>query len=63
MFMVRFALRRPCSVASLLILVTLLGAFAGYRMPTDIFPEINIPVVTVVWSYNGMTAEELRTMR
>jgi multidrug efflux pump subunit AcrB len=41
-------------------LVCLLAAGAGWRMPTDIFPEINIPVVSVVWTYNGMSAPEIQ---
>jgi multidrug efflux pump subunit AcrB len=57
---VRFALKRPYTIASLLALVTLLGVGASLRMPVDIFPEINIPVVSVVWTYNGMSAEEIQ---
>ncbi|HWE02255.1 MAG TPA: efflux RND transporter permease subunit [Tepidisphaeraceae bacterium] len=60
MFLVFFALRKPFSVAALVVLVGLLGAFAIYRMPIDIFPEINIPVVSVVWQYNGMSAQEMQ---
>jgi multidrug efflux pump subunit AcrB len=55
-----FALRRPYTVVSLLILVCLLGGGAFLRMPTDIFPEIDIPVVSVVWTYNGMSAEDMQ---
>src|SRR5579863_5006827 len=55
-----FALRRPYTIISLLILVCLLGAGAFLRMPTDIFPEIDIPVVSVVWTYNGMSAEDMQ---
>ena len=38
----------------------LAGGGAALRMPTDIFPEINIPVVSVVWTYNGMSADEMQ---
>jgi multidrug efflux pump subunit AcrB len=55
-----FALRRPYTVAALIMLVCLLAAGAAWRMPTDIFPEINIPVVSVVWTYNGMSAPEIQ---
>src|SRR5580700_5274706 len=55
-----FALRRPYTVVSLLVLVCLLGIGAFLRMPTDIFPEIDIPVVSVVWTYNGMSAEDMQ---
>jgi multidrug efflux pump subunit AcrB len=40
-------------------LVLFLGVVASIKMPTDIFPEINIPVVTVVWSYTGLSTEEM----
>lgn len=59
--MVQFALRRPYTVAVLVILIAIFGAFSGARMPTDIFPEIDIPVVSVVWTYNGMPAEEMES--
>src|SRR5215813_2401554 len=55
-----FSLRRPYTVVALIALVCLLAAGAGSRMPTDIFPEINIPVVSVVWTYNGMSAPEIQ---
>ncbi|HTK76837.1 MAG TPA: efflux RND transporter permease subunit, partial [Gemmataceae bacterium] len=60
MSLVRFALKRPYTVASVVILTCLLGVFAALRMPTDIFPEIDIPVVSVVWTYNGMSADEMQ---
>jgi multidrug efflux pump subunit AcrB len=47
-------------VAAVLILMCLLGVGAGLRMPLDIFPEINIPVVSVVWTYNGMSAPDIQ---
>jgi multidrug efflux pump subunit AcrB len=40
-------------------LILFLGAVASYKMPTDIFPEINIPVVTVIWSYTGLSTPEM----
>ena len=60
MSLVRFVLKHPYTVASLLILVCLLGIGAALRMPIDIFPEINIPVVSVVWTYNGMSATDIQ---
>ena len=60
MGLVGFVLKRPYTVFSLVILVLLLGILAAQRMPTDIFPEINIPVVSVVWTYNGMSADEIQ---
>jgi multidrug efflux pump subunit AcrB len=58
--MAGFALRRSYTVVALLILVCLLGGGAFLRMPVDIFPEIDIPVVSVVWTYNGMAAEDMQ---
>jgi multidrug efflux pump subunit AcrB len=60
MSLVSFVLRRPYTVVAGLILICLLGAGAALRMPVDIFPEINIPVVSVVWTYNGMSAKDMQ---
>ncbi len=60
MSIVSYVLRRPYTVVAALILVCLLGIGAGLRMPVDIFPEINIPVVSVVWTYNGMNARDIQ---
>ena len=60
MSVVSFVLKRPYTVVSLLILVCMLGLGAALRMPVDIFPEINIPVISVVWTYTGMSAEEIQ---
>jgi multidrug efflux pump subunit AcrB len=55
-----FALKRPYTIVSLIMLVCLLAVGAVQRMPIDIFPEINIPVVSVVWTYNGMSAPDMQ---
>ena len=60
MSLVAFVLKRPYTVPAVLILVTLLGLGAAFRMPVDIFPEIDIPVVSVVWTYNGMSAQDMQ---
>jgi multidrug efflux pump subunit AcrB len=60
MSLARFSLNRPYTVVSMLLLVCLLGGGAFLRMPTDIFPEIDIPVVSVVWTYNGVSAEDMQ---
>jgi multidrug efflux pump subunit AcrB len=60
MSVVSYVLKRPYTVVAMLILICLLGIGAGLRMPVDIFPEINIPVVSVVWTYNGMDAEDIQ---
>jgi len=59
MWIVRLALRRPYTFAVFAFLIMLLGAFSILQMPTDIFPNIDIPVVTVVWNYNGLSAQEI----
>src|SRR5262245_42393587 len=59
MGIVRFALRFPHTFYVLAILMLFLGITAIRTMPTDIFPEIRIPVVTVVWQYTGLSAPEM----
>ena len=51
MWIVQLALRRPYTFVVMAMLIVILGVLAIFRMPTDIFPEINIPVVSVIWSY------------
>jgi len=60
MSLVAFVLKRPYTVVAVLILVCLLGIGVALRIPVDIFPEINIPVVSVVWTYNGMSAADIQ---
>jgi multidrug efflux pump subunit AcrB len=60
MSVVEGALKRPYTVAASLILVALMGIGAALRMPVDIFPEIDIPVVAVVWTYAGMSAQDIQ---
>src|SRR6202142_3436528 len=59
MGIVRFALRFPHTYYVVATLILFLGAVASWKMPTDIFPEINIPVVTVIWSYTGLSTPEM----
>ncbi|MBK8695150.1 MAG: efflux RND transporter permease subunit [Deltaproteobacteria bacterium] len=59
MWIVRLALRRPYTFVVMAMLLVLGGVFAITKMPTDIFPEIDIPVVAVVWQYGGLPAEEM----
>jgi multidrug efflux pump subunit AcrB len=60
MSFIRLVLAKPYAVASAVILVSLLGVFATLRMQTDIFPQINIPVCSVIWTYSGMSADEIQ---
>lgn len=59
MGIVRFALRFPHTFYVLAVLILFLGISAIRTMPTDIFPEIRIPVVTVIWSYIGLSTPEM----
>ena len=59
MWIVRLALRRPYTFAVFALLILILGAYSILTMPTDIFPNIDIPVVTVVWQYTGLSAEQM----
>ena len=57
--LVRLALRRPYTSAIAAMLILLMGALSITRMIVDIFPVIDIPVVLVVWNYNGLTTEDM----
>src|SRR3954468_19220568 len=57
--MVELALRRPYTFIVMAMLIVLATPFALRTMPTDIFPEINIPVISVIWNYNGLSAQEM----
>ena len=59
MWIVRLALRRPYTFVVVSLLIAILGVTAIITMPVDIFPYIDIPVVSVVWSYTGMLPEEM----
>ncbi|MGB9407779.1 MAG: efflux RND transporter permease subunit [Terracidiphilus sp.] len=59
MWIVRLALRRPYTFVVFALLILILGVFSILSMPTDIFPNIDIPVVTVVWNFNGLSAQEM----
>src|SRR5579863_2681059 len=61
MWIVRLALRRPYTFAVFALLILILGVYSITSMPTDIFPNIDIPVVTVVWSYTDLSAQEMST--
>ncbi len=59
MWIVKLALRRPYTFVVLAMLIVLMGLVEMRRMPTDIYPEINIPVVAAVWAYNGLAPQEM----
>src|SRR6267142_1774107 len=60
MWIVRLALRRPYTFVVLALLIAVLGILSVKTMLVDIFPSINIPVVTVIWSFSGLSPTEMQ---
>src|SRR5713226_4237796 len=60
MWIVRLALRRPYTFVVVALLIAVLGLLSIVTMPTDIFPNIDIPVISVIWSYGGLSATEMQ---
>src|SRR5258705_397645 len=60
MWIVRLALRRPYTFVVMALLTVVLGIAAIVTMTVDIFPAINIPVVTVIWNYSGLSPTEMQ---
>jgi multidrug efflux pump subunit AcrB len=58
--LVRYVLKHPYTVTAVLILIGLLGLGEALRMPVDIFPKMDIPVCSVVWTYAGMDAQDIQ---
>ena len=56
---VRIALSRPYTFVVMAFLILIFGVISAFRTPTDIFPNIGIPVISVVWSYNGLPPEDM----
>src|SRR5277367_1544555 len=56
---VRIALRRPYTFIVAGLLILLIGTFAALRMPVDIFPSIDIPIVGVAWQYQGLSPDQM----
>lgn len=61
MWLVRVALERPYTFVVMALLIAVLGIGSIFTMPVDIFPAINIPVVTIIWTYNGISPEDMST--
>jgi multidrug efflux pump subunit AcrB len=59
MWIVRLALRRPYTFVVMALLIAIVGALTIARTPVDIFPSINIPVVSVIWQYTGLSPNEM----
>ena len=56
---VRLALARPYTFVVMAILIMIFGVMSAIRTPTDIFPNIGIPVISVVWSYTGLPPDDM----
>ena len=61
MWIVRLALRRPYTFVVMALLIAIFGIVTIVRIPTDIFPDIDIPVVAVIFNYTGIPPEEMET--
>jgi multidrug efflux pump subunit AcrB len=59
MWIVQLALRRPYTFVVMAILILVMGVVSILRTPTDIFPNINIPVVSIIWNYNGLVPQDM----
>ena len=57
--LIRIALSRPYTFVVMAILIVLGGTIAWLRAPTDIFPDIRMPVIAVVWTYNGLPPSDM----
>src|SRR5882724_4650546 len=61
MWIVKLALKRPYTFVVMALLIAILGVVTILRIPVDMFPEIDIPVVAVIWNYTGISPDEMET--
>ncbi len=59
MWLVRVALQRPYTFVVMSLLIVIMGVLSIVKMPTDIFPNVDIPVISVVWNYGGLPPEDM----
>src|ERR1700688_360942 len=59
MWIVRFALQRPYTFVIVALLIAIFGVASIATTPTDILPEINIPIASVIWTYSGLDADDM----
>ena len=59
MWLVRYALRRPYSIAAMALLILISGIISYLRLPVDVLPNVDIPSVKIVWNYKGLNATEM----
>ena len=58
MWIVRLALRRPYTFVVMSMLIVIVGVLIALRIPTDIFPDIDIPVISVTFNYGGLSPDD-----
>ena len=56
---VRIALRRPYTFVVLALLILIVGPLSALRTPVDIFPDIRIPVIAIIWQYTGLQPDQM----
>ena len=61
MWIVKIALDRPYTFIVLALLILIISPLVILRTPTDIFPNVNIPIIAALWNYTGLSAEEMET--
>ena len=59
MWIVRLALRRPYTFIVMSMLIMILGVLSIFRTPVDIFPVVDIPVIAIIWNFNGMEPKDM----
>ena len=59
MWIVRYALRRPYAIAAMSLLILMAGVISYMRLPVDVLPDVDIPSVKIVWTYQGLNANEM----
>ena len=59
LWIVRVALQRPYTFIVMAVLILIMGVLSALKTPTDIFPEIRIPVIGVAWQYSGLSPDEM----
>ena len=63
MWIVKVALNRPYTFIVFALMILIISPLVILRTPTDIFPNVNIPVIAALWNYTGLSAEEIDTLR
>jgi multidrug efflux pump subunit AcrB len=63
MWIVRLAFTRPTHLQLMSILILIMGMPAIVRTPTNVFPNVDIPVISIIWNYNGLVPEDMERPR